>query len=124
VDPDNPPAEANVWGDLVPVFPGQIDWAYLVSPCGSVVAYVPKRLTPTAPPMNLFLVSTADAQVEQFRKNNSPYTIPITGATPSITTIQHAANGIRVNTGAGATVDVDDPDCTLVGGGIAARVVA
>lgn len=112
----------NVWGNLFPTFPGQVDWAFLVSPCGSVVAFAPKRLVSTAPPQDFFLISTATAIQTQFRKNNVPTSISSTGANVSITTIAHTANGVTVNTGNGTTDTVDDPDCTLVGGSITIRV--
>lgn len=112
----------NVWGNLFPTFPGQVEWAFLVSPCGSVVAFAPKRLVSTAPPQDFFLISTATATQTQFRKNNAPTSISSTGANVSITTTVHTANGVTVNTGNGTTVTVDDPDCTLVGGGITVRV--
>ena len=112
----------NVWGNLFPSFPGQIDWTFLVSPCGSAVVLAPKRLTSTAPPQSFLLISTATATQIQFRKNNAPQSISSTGANVLITTTAHAANGVTVNTGNGTTVTVDDPDCTLVGGGIVVRV--
>ncbi|MBI5118863.1 hypothetical protein HZA56_20535 [Candidatus Poribacteria bacterium] len=112
----------NVWENLFPVFPGEVEWALLVSPCGSVVAFAPKRLNSSAPPQTFFMVSTATATETQFRKNNAPTSISSTGANVSMTTTAHTANGVTVNTGNGTTVTVDDPDCTLVGGGIIIRV--
>src|SRR6202011_6195058 len=67
-------------------------------------------------------VSTETAQVQQFSKNNQPTGVTITGASPSITTAQHAANGVQIVTGSG-TVTVDDPECMNVkGGGVVAWV--
>ena len=110
------------WGELAPSFPGQVDWAHLVSPCGAFVAFAPKRLTGSAPPQNFFLVSTATAQVVSFRKNNANTSVASTGASPSISTQAHSANGVKINTGNGSIVDVDDPECTFVGAGIVVRV--
>jgi len=107
----------NTWGELIPTFPGQIDWTYVTSPCGSVVAFVPKILQAIAGSRDAFLVSTATAKVVPFRQNNVAATVTIVGLNPSVTTLQHAAKGVRVNTGSGATIDVDDPDCTMVAGG-------
>lgn len=111
-----------VWGNLFPNFPGQVDWAFLASPCGSAVAFAPKRLTSSAPPQDFFLISTTTASQTPFRKNNAPTSIGSAGANVSITTNAHTANGVTVNTGNGTTVTVDDPDCTLVGDGITVRV--
>jgi hypothetical protein len=114
----------NTWGDLIPAFPGQIDWVHVVSPCGSVVAFVPKILQPAAGSRGVVLVSTATAQETHFKRNNNvPTSVDITGnpPEPSITTNQHAALGVAVDTGSGTSV-VDDPDCTLVGGGIRVTV--
>jgi hypothetical protein len=110
------------FGDLIPSFPGQVDWIHLVSPCGAVVAFVPKLLNATAPQQGIELVSTATAQRVQFRRNNAPTSVTIVGANPLITTTQHGANGVTINTGSGATTTVDDPDCTLVGGGVKVTV--
>jgi hypothetical protein len=112
----------NVWGDLMPVFPGQVDWAILVSPCGGSVAFAPKLLNSTAPPQNFFQILTATAKLTSFKKNNVATSVGSTGANVSITTTAHAANGISINTGNGTIVTVDDPDCTLVGNGITVRV--
>ena len=112
----------NTWGTLMPVFPGQVDWAYLVSPCGSMVAFAPKRLVTAAPPQDFFQISTATAVQTPFRKNNLTTSVGSSGANVSITTTAHTANGVSIDTGNGSTVTVDDPDCTLVGGGITVRV--
>jgi hypothetical protein len=110
------------WGDLLPSFPGQVDWAFLVSPCGTMVAFAPKRLTTTAPPQDFFQISTETAAQTPFRKNNAATSVSSTGANVSLTTTAHAANGVTINTGNGTTVTVDDPDCTAVGGSITVRV--
>ena len=110
------------WGDLMPSFPGQVDWAFLVSPCGTMVAFAPKRLNATAPPQDFFQVSTAKATTTTFRKNNASTSVSSTGANVSITTTAHAANGVTIGTGNGTTTTVDDPECTVVGGGITVRV--
>lgn len=112
----------NSWGNVLPIFPGQVDWAFLTSPCESVVAFAPKRLNSSAPPQDFFLISTATATQVPFRKNNAPTSVSSTGANVSLTTTAHTANGVTVNTGNGTTVTVDDPDCSLVGGGIMVRV--
>jgi hypothetical protein len=112
----------NTWGELVPDFPGQIGWTHLSSPCGSVVALVARILQAGAGQRDIVLISTATAQTTSFRRNNAPATVATVGANPSITTQQHAANGVRINTGSGATTDVDDPDCTLAGGGVTVHV--
>lgn len=115
------PAGAS-WGTLMPDFPGQVAWAFLTSPCGSVVAYAPKRLNTSAPPQDFFLISTATAMSTPFKKNNLTTSVSSTGANVSLNTTAHAANGVTVNTGNGTTVTVDDPDCTSVGGGVIVRV--
>ena len=112
----------NTWGDLFPSFPGQIDWAFLVSPCGGTIGFAPKKLNATAPPQDFFQVSTATAKVVPFRKNNASTSISTTGPNPSITTLQHAANGVRINTGNGTTIDVDDPECSFAPGGVVVQV--
>lgn len=111
----------NCWSDPIADNPGKIDWTHLISPCESVVAYVPKILNANVGSRDVILVSTTTAKTVQFRKNNVPTTVSITGNSPSITTNQHAANGVEVKTGSN-TVTVDDPDCTLVGGSIIVRV--
>jgi hypothetical protein len=110
------------YGDLLLNSAGQIDYVYLVSPCGSVVAVVPKILNAAAGSRDAYLVSTATAVVVPFKINNAPTSVTIVGLNPSLTTLAHGARGTRVNTGSGATVDVDDPDCTLVGGGVRVTV--
>jgi hypothetical protein len=97
---------------------GQVDYTFLASPCSGVVAIVPKILNASAGSRNAFLISTATALVTPFKTNNSPTSVSIVGANPSITTQAHAALGVRVNIGNGTIVAVDDPDCTFVGGGI------
>jgi hypothetical protein len=114
-------APTNAYGETIPDSPGQIGWAHLASPCGSVVAFVPKILTTSAGSRNAYLISTATAKVVPFKSNNVATTVTISGANPSITTVTHTANGVRVNTGS-TTQNVDDPDCTVVGGGVAAWV--
>jgi len=110
-----------VWGSLTPAMPGLIDYVYLVSPCGSVVAIVPKVLVAGAGAPQIAVVSTSSALSIQFTKNNVPTAVAITGPAPSITTVAHTANGTQIVTGSG-TVSVDDPDCTMVGGGVVAWV--
>lgn len=110
------------WGNLFPSFPGQVDWAFLTSPCGGFVAFAPKRLNASAPPQDFFQISTATATQVPFKKNNASTSVSSTGASVSITTNAHAANGVTINTGNGTTVTVDDPECTSVGGGITVRV--
>jgi hypothetical protein len=101
----------------------RVNWMYLVSPCGSYVAVVPRILDPSAPPQTIVLVATANAQEVTFRRNNvGVLAITGTGTNPSITTNMHAALGVTINTGDGTTVDVDDPECTFVGGGVIVRV--
>jgi hypothetical protein len=112
----------NSWGTLLPDFPGQVAWAFLVSPCAEVVAFAPKRLTSTAPPQDFFLVATATAKVIPFRKSNAVQSVSSSGPAPAITTISHTANGVRVNTGNGTLLDVDDPECTSYSGGVTVRV--
>ncbi len=111
------------WNGLLQDFGGQVDWATLVSPCASVVAFAPKRLISSAPPQNFSLVSTSNATLSQFRQGNVPLTgIASTGASPSITTNSHQAYGVSIDTGNGTNVDVDDPECTFEGGGVIVRV--
>jgi hypothetical protein len=112
----------NVWGTLMPDFPGQVAWKILSSPCGSSVAFAPQRLTTTAPPQDFFQILTATAKQVSFKKNNVATSVGSTGANVSITTTAHTANGVSINTGNGTIVTVDDPDCTLVAGGVIARV--
>lgn len=110
------PGPNNFWTELIPDRAGQIDWVNLVSPCGLAVAFTPKKLNASAPPLEFLLVSTASAQQTHFRKNNAALSITGTGPTPSITTNRHANNGVRIDTGDGTTIDVDDPDTVLRAG--------
>lgn len=110
------------YGDLIPLMAGQVDYTFLTSPCSGVVAIVPKILNSSAGSRNAFLISTATAQTTPFKANNSPTSVSIVGANPSISTQAHAALGVRVNIGNGTIVNVDDPDCTFVGGGIRVTV--
>jgi hypothetical protein len=112
---------SNVWGTLMPVAPGEVDWTFLSSPCGAVVALTPKILVqPNS--RTIEVISTATAQSTQFKRNNVPTNVSITGPNPSITTVAHTANGVQIATGSG-TVTVDDPDCTgAVGGSVMASV--
>lgn len=82
--PDAP--SPNVWGNLFPFSATDIDWAILLSPCGSVVALAPRRLKSTAPPQEFLLISTATATKTTFLKNNAPMSISSTGTSVSITT--------------------------------------
>lgn len=107
----------NTWGELTPVFPNQLDWTYVSSPCGSVVALVPKILQPSFGSRDIILISTATAQPTSFRKNNVQTSVSIVGSNPSISTKQHAALGVHVTTGSAPGIDVDDPDCAMVSGG-------
>jgi hypothetical protein len=109
------------WGETVADFPGQLDWSYLVSPCASVVAIVPKILVGLLGPRTAYLVSTATAALTPFKQNNVATTVSIAGSNPTITTNAHTANGVSVVTGAGTTV-VDDPDCTAIATGIRVHV--
>jgi hypothetical protein len=111
------------WGTILPPTPGQVDWAFLNSPCGSVVALVPKILVP-GNNRDIQLVSTATAAPTSFKKSNVSTSVTITGMNPTITTKSHGANGVEIFTGTGVvTATVDDPDCTsVVGGGLLARV--
>lgn len=116
------PANANTWGQLFPSFPGQVDWKFLISPCGSAVAFAPRLLNAGAPPQNFFQVDATTAKEIPFRKNNAPTSVASTGANVSLTTTAHTANGVTINTGNSTLVTVDDPDCTLVGGDVTVRV--
>jgi hypothetical protein len=112
----------NSYGNLIPATPGQVDWVNLASPCGSVVAITPRVLV-AGNQRDITPVWTETALAKPFNKNNVPSSgVTITGPNPSITTVQHAANGVQIVTGSG-TVTVDDPDCTNVaGGGVVAWV--
>jgi hypothetical protein len=114
----------NTYGELIPDFPGFIGWTHVSSPCGSVVAFVPRILAAGQGNRDVSLIATATATATSFRKNNVQTGVTITFASPTITTNQHAANGVRVKTGPNATdvVDVDDPDCTFSGGGVMVTV--
>jgi len=103
---------SRVWSDLVPDYSGKIDWVFLSSPSGNAVTFAPKKLNASAPQIEFILVSTATARAGQFAKNGVARSIIATGPSPSITTNQHAINGVRIDTGDGTTIDVDDPDCT------------
>lgn len=109
------------FGELVPSFPGQIDWVYLVSPCGSVVAFVPKILG-TGNPTDMYIISTTTALQIDIKTNNIKTSVQMAGSNPSIKTLQHAANGVQINLGNGTLFLVDDPDCTFIGGGITVTV--
>jgi hypothetical protein len=110
------------YGDLIPLFAGQVDYTFLASPCGGVVAIVPKILNSSAGSRDAFQISTATAGTVPFKSNGMITSVTIVGPNPAIRTINHAARGVQVNTGSGATVDVDDPDCTFVGGGVRVTV--
>lgn len=109
------------WGETVPDFPGQLDWANLVSPCASVIAFVPKILVAAFGSRNAYLVSVTQAAITPFKKGNVPTTVTISGPNPTINTVGHTANGVSIVTG-GGTVTVDDPDCTGVTIGITVHV--
>jgi hypothetical protein len=111
----------NYYGELIPKTSG-LDWAFLVSPCGGAVAFVPRILQASVGSRDLYIVSTANAKTIQLKMNNAPTSVSIVGANPSINTTQHAANGVQVNTGSGSLVSIDDPECTLVGGNVVVRV--
>jgi hypothetical protein len=115
-------APGNVYTESLPAPPAQIDYSFLVSPCASVVAIMPRVLDVAAGTRDARLVSTASASIIPFRQGNANFTVTVVSANPSMTTNSHTANGVRINTGAGATVDVDDPDCTAVGGGAVVHV--
>lgn len=101
---------------------GPVDWLTLVSPCASAVAFAPAYFG-SAAAQAFHLASTVSAALTPFRQNNVPVpAIASTGQSPSITTNLHGASGVTIDTGNGATIDVDDPDCTFVGGGIVVRV--
>lgn len=104
---------SRVWSELVPDRAGKIGWAFLSSPSGNAIAFAPQKLNVSAPQIDFVLISTATAKPGHFSKNGSTQSITATGPSPSITTNQHAANGVRVNQGDGTTIDVDDPDGTL-----------
>jgi len=110
-----------VWGTLMPSFPNVVDWTHLVSPCESFVAFVPQILQPTMT-MGAFLISTVTGMQTPFRKNNAPTSVTIRGPNPSLTTTQHAANGLTVDDGTGQKFTVDDPECTMVPGGVMVTV--
>lgn len=103
-----------------------IEWENLVSPCGSMVACMPKKRTTNAPNTNFEFVSTrtGDRLLELKLFNRS---IPIpqcTGSNPSITTVRAGAAGLAINTGdpAAPIISADEPDCTFIGGGVRVRV--
>jgi hypothetical protein len=108
------------WSETVPDFPGQLDWSYLVSPCATFVAVVPKFLLAAIGPQDVRLVSTTKAMLVPFKQSNVPITVTIT-SNANISTTAHAANGVSIVTVSG-TVTVDDPECTSVGGGITVHV--
>jgi hypothetical protein len=112
------------WGWYFSAYGGNVDWNYLVSPCGLAVAIVPNLLNPIGGllPPTFSLFTTDNAKEIPFRKNNGPLTIAANGAAPAITTMDHTASGVTINTGNGATGTVDDPECTFDGGGVIVRV--
>lgn len=119
------PYAISLSGGTLSNYGGDVDWGFLVSPCGSAVALVPKILYPLGSrlPPAFDLITTANATRTQFRLNNVPLAnLVSTGATPSINTVDHTAGGVSIDTGNGTIVSVDDPDCTLDGGGIVVRV--
>ncbi|MCA0458546.1 MAG: hypothetical protein LCI00_31580 [Chloroflexi bacterium] len=121
------PTNQRKWTDApLQMEPGKIDWLYLVSPCDSAVAFVPKRLNSSATPKDLIIVKTTDAKVVQLKRNNISTSVNITGDSPSITTTQHSANGITidlgVNTSPRTIITIDDPECTFTGGGVTVHV--
>jgi len=103
-----------VYGNL---FPNGTNWSFVVSPCGGMVALMPKTVG-----QGFQLVSTSTAKLTQFKKNNAPVPIQCKGVNPSITTNAHTASGVQVDEGDGTKILVDDPECTFVGGGILVHV--
>lgn len=114
-------AGSATWGETVPDFPGQLDWSYLVSPCASVIAFVPRVLVAAIGSRNAYLVLVTQASITPFKKNNVPTVVTISGPNPTINTLGHTANGVSIVTG-GGTITVDDPDCTGVATGITVHV--
>jgi hypothetical protein len=100
---------------------GPVPWLQLVSPCASAIAFAPHNFG--SAPQAFHLISTVAGALTSFRQNNLPIAaIASTGQSPSITTNTHTALGVAIDTGNGTTIDVDDPDCTFVGGGVVVRV--
>jgi hypothetical protein len=116
------PAISNVHAASLDTHGGNVAYDVRVSPCAARLTVLPKILNAAAGTVDATMVSTADAQVKPFKKNNATTAVTIVGANPSITTNAHNANGVRVDTGAGATIDVDDPECTAVGGSVMVHV--
>ena len=116
------PAAGNVYAASLADFGGLAAYDVLTSPCALRLAVTPKVLNAAVGSIDATLVSTATATATPFKKNNATLAVPIVGANPSITTLAHNANGVRIDTGSGATMDVDDPECTAVGGGIVVHV--
>lgn len=108
-----------------------IEWQNLVSPCGSMVAFMPRKKNQSASDTNFEFVSTITGQKAALRLNNANIGDPhCTGDNPGITTVRSGAGGLQVKSGdkIGAVrvteiiTTADDPDCTFIGGGITVRV--
>lgn len=111
------------YGDLFPdPVAGQLNWKFLASPCGENVCFAPARLSTTSTPANFFLVSTATAMVVPFKSNNVTTSVSSSGANVSLTTVTHSINGVRIGTGNGTNLMVDDPECSFVGGTVMVTV--
>jgi hypothetical protein len=108
-----------------------IEWQNLVSPCGSMVAFMPRKKNQSASNTNFEFVSTITGQKAALRFNNANIGDPhCTGDNPGISTLHSGAGGLEVKSGnkigtLRATQIItlaDDPDCTFIGGGITVRV--
>jgi len=103
------------------VIPGQLDWDFLSSPCGWLVALMPRVSGGTIAPF-IVAVSTRTAQSVGFKHGNVPTSISVNKTTAVITTQHQSAFGVAITGIPGSPILVDDPDCTLVTGGVIAKV--
>jgi hypothetical protein len=104
------------------VIPGQLDWDFLSSPCGWLVALMP-RVSGGSGPHFVDAVSARTAKNDGFKQGNLPISVQIWNAAATITTQHQSAFGVAIGGMPGhPDVFVDDPDCTFAPGGVVARV--
>ena len=97
------------------VIPGQLDWDFLSSPCGWMVALMPRVSGGSTAPF-IVAVSTRIAQNVGFKQGNVPRSVSVNNTTATITTQHRSAFGVAIGGIPGSPIYIDDPDCTFVAG--------
>jgi hypothetical protein len=117
------PASAGgaVYSVGVSMIPAQLDWDFLSSPCGWMVALMPRVSGGTIAPF-IQAISTRTAQSVGFKQGNLPKSVSVSKTTATITTQHQSAFGVVIGGIPGSPILIDDPDCTFVAGGVVARV--